>query len=137
MQKTLVLLKPDCVKRKLAWKVISRFEEKWFDILGLKIFNMSDELVVEHYSHLADKPFFPNIKDFMTSGPIIAIALYWENAVESVRNLTWATNPLQAAPWSIRGDFALSVDANIIHASDSIENAEIEIKRFFKETELI
>ena len=137
MQKTLVLLKPDCVKRKLAWKVISRFEEKWFDILGLKIFNMSDELVTEHYSHLADKPFFPNIKDFMTSGPIIAIALYWENAVESVRNLTWATNPLQAAPWSIRGDFALSVDANIIHASDSIENAEIEIKRFFKETELI
>lgn len=137
MQKTLVLLKPDCVKRKLAWKVISRFEEKWFDILGLKIFNMSDELVTEHYSHLADKPFFPNIKNFMTSGPIIAIALYWENAVESVRNLTWATNPLQAAPWSIRGDFALSVDANIIHASDSIENAEIEIKRFFKETELI
>ena len=137
MQKTLVLLKPDCVKRKLAWKVISRFEEKWFDILGLKIFNMSDELVTEHYSHLADKPFFPNIKDFMTSGPIIAITLYWENAVESVRNLTWATNPLQAAPWSIRGDFALSVDANIIHASDSIENAEIEIKRFFKETELI
>ncbi len=137
MQKTLVLLKPDCVKRKLAWKVISRFEEKWFDILGLKIFNMSNELVTEHYSHLADKPFFPNIKNFMTSGPIIAIALYWENAVESVRNLTWATNPLQAAPWSIRGDFALSVDANIIHASDSIENAEIEIKRFFKETELI
>ena len=137
MQKTLVLLKPDCVKRKLAWKVISRFEEKWFDILGLKIFNMSDELVTEHYSHLADKPFFPNIKNFMTSGPIIAIALYWENAVESVRKLTWATNPLQAAPWSIRGDFALSVDANIIHASDSIENAEIEIKRFFKETELI
>ena len=137
MQKTLVLLKPDCVKRKLAWKVISRFEEKWFDILGLKIFNMSDELVIKHYSHLADKPFFPNIKNFMTSGPIIAIALYWENAVESVRNLTWATNPLQAAPWSIRGDFALSVDANIIHASDSIENAEIEIKRFFKETELI
>ena len=137
MQKTLVLLKPDCVKRKLAWKVISRFEEKWFDILGLKIFNMSDELVTEHYSHLADKPFFPNIKNFMTSGPIIAIALYWENAVESIRNLTWATNPLQAAPWSIRGDFALSVDANIIHASDSIENAEIEIKRFFKETELI
>ena len=137
MQKTLVLLKPDCVKRKLAWKVISRFEEKWFDILGLKIFNMSDELVTEHYSHLADKPFFPNIKNFMTSGPIIAITLYWENAVESVRNLTWATNPLQAAPWSIRGDFALSVDANIIHASDSIENAEIEIKRFFKETELI
>ena len=137
MQKTLVLLKPDCVRRKLAWKIISRFEEKWFDILGLKIFNMSDELVVEHYSHLADKPFFPNIKDFMTSGPIIAIALSWENAVESVRNLTWATNPLQAAPWSIRWDFALSVDANIIHASDSIENAEIEIKRFFKETELI
>ena len=137
MQKTLVLLKPDCVRRKLAWKVISRFEEKWFDILGLKIFNMSDELVVEHYSHLADKPFFPNIKDFMTSGPIIAIALSWENAVESVRNLTWATNPLQAAPWSIRWDFALSVDANIIHASDSIENAEIEIKRLFKESELI
>ena len=137
MQKSLVLLKPDCVKRKLAWKVISRFEEKWFDILGLKIFNMSDELVVEHYSHLADKPFFPNIKDFMTSGPIIAIALSWENAVESVRNLTWATNPLQAAPWSIRWDFALSVDANIIHASDNIENAEIEIKRFFKESELI
>ena len=100
MQQILVLLKPDCVKRKLAWKVISRFEEKWFDILGLKIFNMSDELVTEHYSHLADKPFFPNIKNFMTSGPIIAIALYWENAVESVRNLTWATNPLQAAPWS-------------------------------------
>ena len=136
MQKTLVLLKPDCVRRKLAWKIISRFEEKWFDILGLKIFNMSDELVTEHYSHLADKPFFPAIKAYMTSAPVVAMAVSGTNVIKTVRILTGATNPAEAMPGSIRWDFALTIDGNVIHASDSEETAAVELKRFFKEGEI-
>ncbi len=136
LETTLVLLKPDTVKRHLIWEVISRIERKNLKIIWMKMIKLDEKIIDEHYAHLLDKPFFPRIKSYMTSWEVVAIAIAWENSVKTVRNLTWATNPLEALPGSIRGDFALIVDENIIHASDSIENAEIELKRFFNKWEI-
>ena len=93
--------------------------------------NMSDTIIEEHYGFLKDKPFFPRIVSYMTDGPIVALSVEWEDAVFTVRQLVWATNPIEATPWSIRADYAKNIDNNIIHASDSPENAEIELNRFF------
>jgi len=137
METTLVLLKPDAVQRWLVGKIISRFEDKGLRIDGMKLIQLSEEIVNEHYDFLMDKPFFPNIKAYMTSSPVVALALSWKDVIKTVRNLTWATNPSDALPWSIRWDFALTIDANVIHASDSKETAEIELKRFFNEGEIL
>lgn len=132
METTLILLKPDTVERGLIWKVISRLETKWLQIAWLKMMQLDDSIINEHYDFLADKPFFPKIVTYMKRTPVIAIAAKWANAVSVVRTLTGATNPAEALPGSIRWDFGLTIDANIIHASDSPENAEKELKRFFK-----
>lgn len=132
METTLVLLKPDTVERSLIGQVISRIENKGLKIAGLKMMQLSDEIINEHYDFLMDKPFFPSLRAYMQRTPVVALAVRGINAVATVRNLTGATNPTEALPGSIRGDFALTIDANIIHASDSIENAEIELNRFFK-----
>lgn len=132
METTLILLKPDTVERGLIWKVISRLETKWLQIAWLKMMQLDDSIINEHYDFLADKPFFPKIVTYMKRTPVIAIAAKWTNAVSVVRTLTGATNPAEALPGSIRWDFGLTIDANIIHASDSPENAEKELKRFFK-----
>lgn len=137
METTLVLLKPDAVQRGLIGQIISRFETKGLKIIWLKLMMLTDDIINEHYDFLADKPFFPKIKSYMTSAPVVAMVLAWTDVVKTVRNLTWATNPSDAMPGSIRWDFALTIDANIIHASDSRETAQIEIKRFFKESEII
>lgn len=132
METTLILLKPDTVERGLIGQVISRLENKGLKISGLKMMQLDEEIINEHYDFLADKPFFPNIVKYMQRTPVVAIAATWANAIATVRNLTGATNPAEALPGSIRGDYGLTIDANIIHASDSPETAEIELNRFFK-----
>lgn len=131
MQTTLILLKPDTIERALIWQVISRIESKWLKISWLKMMQLDENVINEHYDFLMDKPFFPSIKKYMTRTPVVALAVTWKEAIKTVRNLTWATNPFEALPGSIRWDFGLTIDWNIIHASDSPENAEIELKRFF------
>lgn len=136
MQTTLVLLKPDCVQRNLMGEVISRFERKGLTILWMKMLQLDDALINEHYGFLADKPFFPAIVSYMKSSPIVAMAIRGANAVPTIRTMSGATNPVDALPGTIRGDFALSIDGNIMHASDSEETANEELKRFFKDEEI-
>ena len=136
MQTTLVLLKPDCVQRNLIGQVIARFEAKGLTILGMKMIQLDDKLINEHYGFLSDKPFFPSIVSYMKSSPIVAMAIRWANAVPTIRTMSGATNPVDALPWTIRWDFALSIDWNIMHASDSEETANEELKRFFKDEEI-
>ena len=132
METTLILLKPDTVDRGLIGQVISRIEAKGLKISGLKMMQLDEDIINEHYDFLMDKPFFPDIKAYMTRTPVVAMAVSWANAISTVRTLTWATNPQEALPGSIRGDFGLTIDGNIIHASDSSETAEKELARFFK-----
>lgn len=131
METTLILLKPDTIERSLIGQVISRIENKGLKIVWLKMMELSDEIINEHYDFLMDKPFFPSLRKYMQRTPVVALAVKWTKAVSTVRMLTWATNPTEALPGSIRGDFALTIDANIIHASDTPENAQKELNRFF------
>jgi nucleoside-diphosphate kinase len=135
-EKTCVLIKPDAVQRGLVGKIIERFEQKGFKILGIKMVSVDDVLLAEHYSHIADKPFFAGVKDFMKSSPIIAMVIEGLDAVKAVRLIAGVTKAREADAGTIRGDFAMGMQANVIHASDSSENAEKEIKRFFKEEEI-
>lgn len=135
MQKTLILLKPDAVQKSLIGQILTRFEQKGYKVIGLKMMQMSEALVNEHYDFLMDKPFFPSIKSYMTSSPIVALALEGTEVIKGVRTLCGATNPAEAMPGTIRGDFAKNIDNNIIHSSDSEETAVKELARFFKEGE--
>ena len=130
-EKTYVMLKPDCVKRGLMGEVISRIERKGYKIVDAKMMNLDEAILKEHYSHMADKPFFPEIVEFMTSGPVLGMIVEGENAVQGMRIIMGATKFEEAAAGTIRGDYAHSTRENLIHGSDSVENAEIEIKRFF------
>ncbi len=132
METTLILLKPDTVERWLIGEVISRLEAKWLKFAGMKMMQLDDSIIEEHYDFLMDKPFFPSIKEYMTRTPVVALAVSGENAISTVRTLTGATNPQEALPGSIRWDLGMTIDGNIIHASDSQETAEVELKRFFK-----
>ncbi len=136
MQTTLILLKPDCVATGKVGEVIRRFEEAGFQIRGAKMFQLTKALLEEHYSHLLDKPFFPEIAEFMQSTPVIGLALSGENAVDRIRTLIGPTDSKKADKGTIRGDFGVDVMVNIAHASDSAENAAIELKRFFAPGEL-
>lgn len=136
MEKTLVLLKPSCVQRQLIGEIISRFERRGLHIVGLKMMFLSEDLLKEHYSHLVDKPFFPSIVASMQASPVVALALEGVEAVDVVRTMTGATNGRAAAPGTIRGDYSMSNQQNIIHASDSVENAKIEVARFFRNEEI-
>jgi nucleoside-diphosphate kinase len=136
MDTTLVLLKPDCVAGRLIGEVIKRFETDGFQIRGCKMFKASLELLKEHYAHLADKPFFPELDAFMQSTPVVALALAGDNAVERVRKIIGPTDSKKADKGTVRGDFGVDVMVNIVHASDSNENAAIELKRFFAPGEL-
>lgn len=135
-EKTLVLVKPDGVQRGLIGQILQRFEQKGLKVVGLKMMSVDDAILQEHYKHLADKPFFGSIKDFMKSSPIVALALEGLDAVAAVRLITGVTKARTADAGTIRGDFAMGMQANIVHASDSKENAEKEVKRFFKKDEL-
>lgn len=136
METTLILLKPDCVQRNLMGEVIGRFEKKGLTILGMKMLQLDDALIDEHYGFLSDKPFYPGIVTYMKSSPIVAMAIRGANAVKTIRTMSGATNPVEALPGTVRGDFALSIDGNIMHASDSVETANEELARFFKPEEI-
>lgn len=136
MEQTLVILKPSAVVRGLMGEVISRFEKKGLIISGMKMIQLTDAVLAEHYSHLVDRPFFPSLKRSMMSSPVVVMCVKGVDAVAVVRAMTGATNARNAAPGTIRGDFSMSGQQNIIHASDSVENAKIELDRFFKAEEI-
>ena len=136
MERTLVLLKPSVVKRMLMGEIISRFERKGLRIIGMKMLYMTDELLEEHYSHLKDKPFFPLLKKSMQATPVVAMCIEGVEVVRVVRAMAGVTNGRNAAIGTIRGDYSMSNQQNIVHASDSPTSAAIELKRFFKPEEL-
>ncbi len=137
MELTVVLLKPDCIEKKLAGEVIQRFEKAGLDICACKLMRLSEELLRDHYSHIADKPFFPEIVEFMQSTPVIAMAIGGDNAISRVRDMLGPTDSTQAPKGSIRGDLGLDKMKNIAHASDSPESARAELSRFFSESEIL
>ena len=131
--KTFFMIKPDGVKRNLIGEVISRVEDKGFEITKIKMMMISQSLAEEHYGEHKDKPFFTDLVEFITSGPVVAMQVEGENVVMQIRNLMGATNPSDATPGSIRGDFATELDKNVVHGSDSDESAERELNLFFSE----
>jgi len=133
---TLILLKPDAVTKGLCGNVLQRFEKDGFKIRGAKMQTLSNEKLAEHYSHIAELPFFPDIVEFMQSSPVIAVALEADNAIQRVRDLLGPTNSADAAPGTIRGDLGVDMMVNVVHASDSPESAAAELKRFFNEGEI-
>lgn len=136
MEKTLVILKPCTLQRSLIGEVISRFEKKGLKLCGMKMIWLTDEILNEHYAHLAEKPFFQRLKNAMAITPVIVCCWEGIDAVRVVRTLTGVTNGRNAAPGTIRGDYSMSGQENIVHASDSPENAAIELARFFSENEI-
>lgn len=136
MQQSLIILKPSTIQRGLAGQVIDRFLKKGLLIAGIKMMRLSDRLLAEHYAHLVDRPFFPSLVRSMQATPVIVMCLRGVDAVEVIRQMIGATNSRKALPGTIRGDFGMSGQENIVHASDSPENAEIEVKRFFSPDEL-
>lgn len=133
---TLILFKPDCVTKNLSGDVLNRFLSKGLEIRGIKMMTLSDDLLKEHYAHVADKPFFPKIVAFMQSSPVIALALEGDNAIATVRNLLGPTNSEEAPAGTIRGDLGDNMMVNVCHASDGPETAAAELKRFFNDGEL-
>ncbi len=136
MERTLVLIKPDAMQRDLVGELIQRFERKGLKLVGIKMMALPDELLDEHYSHLVGRDFFGEIKTFMRSTPVIACCWEGVDCVNTVRIMCGITKAREAAPGTIRGDLAMSVQANLVHASDSLETAEVEIPRFFNTDEL-
>lgn len=131
MEKTLILLKPDCMEKRLAGEVIGRFEKAGFRIEQAKVIALGPDILREHYAHVADKPFYPEIEAFMRSLPVLALVLVRENAVQRMRDLLGPTDSNAAPAGTIRGDLGSDKMRNVVHASDSPENAEVEIRRFF------
>lgn len=136
MERTLVLIKPDALQRGLVGEILSRIERKGLKIAGVRMLQMTGRLIDDHYSHLVDKPFFPEIRAFMTSLPVIAVCVEGLDAVDTVRRVCGITLAREAAPGTIRGDLAMSVQCNLIHASDSVPCAEEEVARFFETDQL-
>lgn len=136
MEKTLVLVKPDGVQRGLVGEVVKRFEQKGLKLIGMKMMPLNEAVLREHYAHIADKPFYPGVEKFMRSTPVVAMCWEGVEAVEAVRLLCGITKARKADGGTIRGDLAMSVACNVVHASDTIENAQHEVKRFFKSNEL-
>lgn len=130
-ERTLILVKPDGVKRRLIGEVVSRIERKGLDITRMELRTISRETAQQHYAEHVERPFFGELVDFITSAPLVAMVVEGPDAVKSMRGLMGATNPVEATPGSIRGDFATVIGENIVHGSDSPENGEREIKIFF------
>jgi nucleoside-diphosphate kinase len=137
MERTLILLKPDCIHRRLAGSIVQRFEQKGLRLAGLKLVQVSRGLAEQHYAVHKGKAFYESLLKFITSGPTLALVLEGREAVAVARNLIGATDGAKAAPGTIRGDFALSVQNNLIHGSDSPENAATEVALWFKPEELV
>lgn len=136
MEQTLVILKPSCIERCLIGEVISRIQNKGIIITGMKMMQLNEEILREHYAHLTDRPFFPGLCASMMASPVVCMVLKGVDVVNVFRKMTGATNGRNAEPGTLRGDFCMSGQANIIHASDYPENAKIEINRFFKPEEV-
>jgi nucleoside-diphosphate kinase len=136
MQKTFVILKPDCMEQRHVGNVIDRFEKAGFTIVGCKMMRLTSAKLREHYAHVADKPFYPEIEKFMSSRPVIMLALQGDNIVQKVRDLLGPTDSRKAAKGTIRGDFGTEMMKNVVHASDSDENAKLELARFFLPEEI-
>ena len=135
MEQTLVILKPSALQRALAGEVIKRFEQKGLKLAGIKMIQLTDQILNEHYAHLADRPFFQRIKDSMMITPVIVTCWEGNDSVRVVRTMTGSTNSRDAVPGTISGAFSVSMQENIVHTSDSVENAKEELARFFSEDE--
>jgi len=136
IETTLVLLKPDCLADRHCGAVISRFEASGLEIVACKMMLLADEILAEHYAHVSTRPFYPDLKSFMQSSPVIGLALSGENAVARVRDLMGPTDSRKAPKGTIRGDFGKDTMVNVVHGSDSLENAALELKRFFADTDI-
>lgn len=136
MERTLVIIKPDAVQRGLIGEVTKRFEQKGLKLVGMKMQYLDDEILKDHYSHLVDKPFFSTLAEFMKSSPAVFQIWAGLDVVDAVRTLAGITKGREADAGTVRGDLAMSLQCNVIHASDSVENAEAEVKRFFDDKEL-
>jgi nucleoside-diphosphate kinase len=136
VERTLFLIKPDAVERGLVGEIIARFERRGFHIRGLKLVRVREQQAAEHYVEHVGKPFYPELVEFITSGPVVAMVIEGLGAVAAVRSMMGATNPLDSAPGTIRGDFALDLGRNVVHGSDSLESAAREIAIFFTDSEL-
>lgn len=137
LEKTFLMVKPDGVQRNLIGEIVQRFEKKGFQLVGAKLMQISRDLAEQHYAEHKERPFFGELVDFITSGPVFAMVWQGENIIKVAREMMGKTNPAEAAPGTIRGDYAVQVGMNIIHGSDSPESAEREINLFFKEEELV
>ncbi len=136
METTLILLKPDCITKAHCGEVLQRFEKAGFRIRGCKMMRLGNDILREHYAHIAAKPFFHEVETFMQSSPVIAMALAADRAVEKVRALVGPTDSKKAPAGTIRGDFGVDVMVNVVHASDSLDTARVELARFFQPAEL-
>ncbi len=136
-QRTLVLLKPDAVQRRLIGEIIRRLEQKGLDLIALKLMRVERALAEQHYAEHRKKPFFRELIEFITSGPVVAMIVEGPQAISVVRQLMGKTNPFEAEPGTIRGDFGLDLTANLIHGSDSPQSAQEEIERFFRPEEIL
>ncbi len=136
MERSLILLKPDCVQRRLIGNIIARFEAKAINIVGLKLIQVTPDLSKQHYAEHVEKPFYPGLEEFITGAPVVAMVLEGLEVIRVVREMLGATNGLQAAPGTIRGDFSSSRQMNLVHASDGAEAAAREIALYFNENEI-
>jgi nucleoside-diphosphate kinase len=136
-ERSLIIIKPDALQRSLVGEIITRFERKGLKIIGMKMMQLTDALIEDHYAHIKDKPFFPRIKRFMSSTPVIVMAVSGLQVIDAIRIIVGPTKGFEAAGGTIRGDYSLSMQSNIVHASDSKEAAEAEVSRFFKKEELM
>ncbi|MDB9509498.1 nucleoside-diphosphate kinase [Microcystis aeruginosa CS-338/01] len=136
MERTFLMIKPDGVQRNLVGEIIQRFETKGFTLVGLKMMQVSSELAEKHYAVHKERPFFRSLVDFITSSPVVAMVWQGEGVIASARKIIGATNPLNAEPGTIRGDFGISVGRNLIHGSDSPDTAKDEVSLWFSDTEL-
>ena len=137
METTLILIKPDGVQRALIGEIISRIEQKGLKISGMKLMNVTEEIAGRHYEEHVDRPFFGSLVDFITSSPVVAMAVAGDNAVQVMRTIMGSTNPQEAAPGTIRGDFGMTIGMNLIHGSDSSDSAVRELGIFFDSSEII
>jgi nucleoside-diphosphate kinase len=137
MERSLIILKPDAVQRGLIGPILTRLEQRGLKLAGLKLMRIDEALARRHYAVHEGKPFFGGLVEYITSGPVVVAVVTGKNVIGMVRNTVGATNPAQAAPGTIRGDFAVEIGRNLIHASDSPENGEQEVALFFQDSELV
>jgi len=137
MERSLIILKPDAIQRGLAGQILTRLEQRGLKLIGMKLLRIDEPLARRHYAEHEGKPFFAGLVSYITSGPVVVLALTGDNVIEMVRSMVGATNPLKAAPGTIRGDLAISIGRNLIHASDKPETGEREVQLFFRDDELL